>query len=312
MKKYARPRNFREFVGQSRIKKILKIMIDSSLNQHCSIDHILIYGPQGTGKTTLAEVIANERKANIKHAQGPLLEKKSDMLVLLSNIKKGDIIFIDEMHGINKNIEELLYSALEENVIDIPFGPDGDIKIVRMKIPDFTLIGATTKLDKISKPLRERFGLIKKIEEYKLVDIQKISRQFLNNKKILFEEEAIIKLSLYCNLNPRKCINILKRTIDYTISKNEKIITKFIILKIISILGIHKHGLIDEHFYYLKYLQNLNYASIDLMSGWLNMSKQYIENELEPPLIKMLYIEKTSRGRSITELGKSKIKNQKY
>ena len=231
MNKDNKPKNLNEFFGQEKLKNIINILITSSQKRNKSIDHILLHGAPGYGKTTLAKIIANELKAKIHFAQGPLIDKKADVLSLFGSLKKGNIIFIDEIHGINKNVEELLYSALEEKVMDVAIGPEGDQKIIRMKLPDFTVIGATTKIGKISIPLKDRFSIQAKLEKYSNNDISKIIKKTFDFNNIKIEKKLETKIARFANATPRIAKNLVERIIDYAIYKNKLMVNEKWLLK---------------------------------------------------------------------------------
>ncbi len=301
-----RPKNFNEFIGQEKLKESLKVVLASAKKRNKTIDHILLYGAPGLGKTSLATIIANEMGSNIRYAQGPLFDKKADILALLGSIRKGDIVFIDEVHSINKGVEELLFSAIEDFVMDLTIGPEGDSKIVRIKLPKFTLIGATTQISKISKPLRDRFGIVSKLSSYTEKDIEKILLQTAKKLKIGISESALTLLASSSQDNPRQSINLLKRVYDFAVIDSKKEISLDIVKKSFKTIGLYKWGLTDQHLDYLKALQDNvdeSYASIDLISGLLLDSKDSIEKNIEPILINKSLIVKSSRGRKLTTKG---------
>jgi len=301
-----RPKNFNEFIGQEKLKESLKVVLASAKKRNKTIDHILLYGAPGLGKTSLATIIANEMGSNIRYAQGPLFDKKADILALLGSIRKGDIVFIDEVHSINKGVEELLFSAIEDFVMDLTIGPEGDSKIVRIKLPKFTLIGATTQISKISKPLRDRFGIVSKLNSYTEKDIEKILLQTAKKLQIGISESALTLLASSSQDNPRQSINLLKRVYDFAIIDSKKEISLDIVKKSFKTIGLYKWGLTDQHLDYLKALQDNvdeSYASIDLLSGLLLDSKDSIEKNIEPILINKSLIVKSSRGRKLTTKG---------
>ena len=306
MSNFLRPQNLKEFIGQEKIKNTLDVIIQSARKRKASIDHIIFYGQAGVGKTTLANIVANESQRKIKYVQGPMLEKKSDILSLLGSIIKNDIIFIDELHGINRNVEEMIYSALEDGVIDIMIGPEGDSKIIRFELPSFTLVGATTQISKISLPLRERFGIVFKLLPYREQDILIILTNLAKQTNYDVEEEALKFIASYSRLIPRVANNLLKRVIDFAVVKNQKKIDKKIVQLTFDSIGLYKYGLTDTHLNYLKILVEIfekQYASLDSIAGVTGESKDNIEQYIEPLLIKFSFIKKTSRGRSITSQG---------
>lgn len=300
-----RPNNFDQFIGQEKIKETLGIIIDSSIKQNKTLDHILFYGPPGRGKTTLSTIISNYTNRNIQFVQGSLLINKSDILMLFANIKENDIIFIDEIHSINKNLEELFYSAMEDNVIDIPVGPDGERRIVRMKIKPFTLICATTKFEKVSKPIRDRFGLMFKLDNYSPDDIAKIIIQSSNLLGQNISYNLGIIIANYCQESPRIANRITKRIVDFANYYN-KSIDESVIYETLKHLSIYKFGLMQMHIDYLDLLLNVfeqKSVSLDVICSLLNVTKGEIINDVEPLLLSNKLIIKTSRGRKITSNG---------
>lgn len=301
-----RPTNFKNFIGQTRIVKTIKIVIESSKKLNKPLDHIFFYGPPGRGKTTLANIIAAHTKQNINCVQGALLVQKSDVLTIFANLKENDIVFIDEFHSINKNLEELIYSAMEDNVIDIPVGPEGEQRIVRMKIKPFTLIGATTKFEKISKPIKDRFGLIFKLDPYTIEEIAKIIIQSSNKLNHLITEEQAKVIAMHSQETPRVANNLTKRIIDFAQFYNEGIITNKIIFDTFKHLSIYQNGFHQIHIDYLKLLFEVfeeRNVSLDVISSILNETKTSILDNVEPILLSHKLIVKTSRGRKITTKG---------
>lgn len=306
MNKDNKPKNLQEFFGQNKIKKIINVLILSAKKRNKIIDHILLYGSPGYGKTTLAKIIANELKAKIHYAQVPLIEKKSDVLSLFGSLKKGDIIFIDEIHGINKNVEELLYSALEEKVIDVSVGPEGDQKIIRMKLPDFTAIGATTKMGKISIPLKDRFSIQAKLEKYSDKEIGQIIKKSFDFNKSKIEKDLEIKIASFARSTPRIAKNLVERIIDYAVFKDKNIIDEKIVLETFVTIGLYKYGLNDLHISYLKcIIDNFGekFVSIETLSSIILEEKNTIEKIIEPVLLENSLIIKGPRGRKITSEG---------
>lgn len=311
MKQEFRVNSFDNFIGQNKITSTLKVMINSANKQKKPIDHILFYGAPGLGKTTLAQIIANETKANIIYVQGPLIQKKSDILTLFSSLKENDILFIDEIHGINKNVEELLYSAIEEYVIDLPIGVEGDMKIMRLNLNKFSLIGATTKFNLISNPLKDRFGYIGKLLPYTVNEIQTIISNSATRNNIKINLKVVEEISKNCRFTPRIANNLLKRVHDFAIFKNQKEIDLNLVKEAFNYLDVYPGGLNIFQVEYLLILKNIfknKSASLDTISSIIKDDKFTIINDLEPALLLQKYIEKTVRGRRITEDGLEYLK----
>ncbi|MCR8613209.1 MAG: Holliday junction branch migration DNA helicase RuvB [Mycoplasma sp.] len=299
------PDTFSKFVGQTKIKKTLKVLISSAKIKKEFPPHILFSSRSGLGKTTLANIFARNMNVPIKIVQGPLLEKKIDILTLFASIEGDSILFIDEIHSINKNIEEFLYTVMDEGKIDLIIGPEGEKKIVRMKLPNITIIGATTKISNLSKPLINRFGYVAKFEEYNSKEIQKIILFYSKQKKIDFTSEIIEFISVFCAKTPRKIKNVISRINDFVIS-DKMIVNKKNIKKIFDILGYYKKGLNIDHIMYLRVLSEKfsnKYSNINLISSLLSFERKYVENQIEPILISEGFIVKNSNGRRITITG---------
>ena len=309
-----KPQTFNEYIGQDKIKDTLKVIINSAKKRKKQLDHILLFGKSGIGKTTLASIIANEYSRNIRFAQGPSLEKKSDLLALIGSIQKSDIIFIDEIHALNKGIEELLYSVLDEGVIDIVLGPEGDSRIMRLVIPDFTLIGATTKLNELSAPFKNRFGIVFKLKNYNLNEMETIVKKLALKMNKGIGDKAVKLIATSSRSNPRIAINIFKRVLDFTIDSKIKKINKKITIKTFNLIGIYKNGLEDIHIEYLKTLTSVfgeKSASLENISSIMQEEKKSIEILIEPALIELKYIEKSSRGRKISKQGENYLATYK-
>lgn len=305
--------SFDEFVGQEKLISTIKIIIESAKVQKKQIDHLLFYGPPGLGKTTLAKIISKETKSNIVYVQGPLIEKKGDVLTIFSSINDNDIIFIDEIHGINKNIEELFYSALEEGTIDVALGVDGDKKIMRMKLKKFCLIAATTKINLLSKPLKDRFGYIGKLSDYSDLEIAKIIFNSATKNKIKIKNDAINFIAIHSGQTPRVANTLLKRVNDFAIYYKIDLIDLETVKKAFSYLGIYLYGLYSPQIEYLKTLHkvfNDKFSSLDAISSIIKDDKYTILNDIEPILLIYKLIEKSPRGRKITNNGIEYLKSQ--
>ncbi|WP_041362842.1 Holliday junction branch migration DNA helicase RuvB [[Mycoplasma] mobile] len=301
-----RPNSFNEFIGQKNLKHTLKVLIKSSILRKENLDHLIFQANPGYGKTSLAYIISKEMNSNLKIVQGNQFEKKSDLLSLFVSVNENDIIFVDEIHAINKSIEEILYSVMDDFVIDIQIGPEGEKKIVRMNLPHFTLIGATTQIEKLSKPLIDRFGFVGKFSSYNENEINLILKNLARKLKIKIDEQALKLISMNSSYIPRIAINLLKRAWDFAIFDEKKSIDITTIKKAFNYLGIFENGLNILHIKYLKLLYQAfknKSASLDAISSILGLSKNNVVFHIESNLLNLELIEKTSRGRKIRKEG---------
>ncbi|MDC4162992.1 Holliday junction branch migration DNA helicase RuvB [Mycoplasma bradburyae] len=296
--KLTRPTNFNEFIGKNELKEKLLTFINASISQNKSLDHVLFYGPPGVGKTSLAQIIANELKSKIKILQASQIQKPSDLLNAFSLLSKNDVLFIDEIHSLNPAIMELLFPVMEDYVIDILIGKDFNSKFTRMKLPPFTLIGATTMYGRIIDPLEERFGILLKLDYYQDEEIFEIIKTANAKDKIKLSDDEIQSIALNSKGTPRNALRIYKRVMDFKLfNKKENI------HQILEKLNIHKFGLSNLDLEYLKVFENnpkqyLGLKSLSLISGIDGFT---IESKIEPYLIKLCLIKKTSKGRQITQ-----------
>ncbi|MDC4183056.1 Holliday junction branch migration DNA helicase RuvB [Mycoplasma bradburyae] len=292
--KLTRPTNFNEFIGKNELKEKLLTFINASISQNKSLDHVLFYGPPGVGKTSLAQIIANELKSKIKILQASQIQKPSDLLNAFSLLSKNDVLFIDEIHSLNPAIMELLFPVMEDYVIDILIGKDFNSKFTRMKLPPFTLIGATTMYGRIIDPLEERFGILLKLDYYQDEEIFEIIKTANAKDKIKLSDDEIQSIALNSKGTPRNALRIYKRVMDFKLfNKKENI------HQILEKLNIHKFGLSNLDLEYLKVFENnpkqyLGLKSLSLISGIDGFT---IESKIEPYLIKLCLIKKTSKGR---------------
>ncbi|WP_025755587.1 Holliday junction branch migration DNA helicase RuvB [Mycoplasmopsis cricetuli] len=306
MKTAVRPSNYKNFIGQERLIKTIKAMIDSSNKQNKVLDHILFYGLPGFGKTTLATIIAKETNSNIHYIQGANIERKADLISILSTIKEKDIVFIDEIHSINKNVIEFLYNVMEDFVFDLIVGVDSNARAIRMKIKPFTLIGATTKIGEIIQPFKDRFGFIGRFIDYSQKDLIQIIKNSAKISKINIEENLIKVIASHSRSTPRIANHLLQRINDFALSLNNGIINKKIILKTLKHLELYPLGLYKDHIEYLNVLKDgfdEKAVSLDVLTGIVSATKENILNEIEPILLYLKLIEKTSKGRKITAKG---------
>ena len=300
-----RPQRLKEFVGQEKTKEKLEIFIESAKQRNDVLEHILFYGPPGLGKTTLANIIALEMNANIKVITGPAIEKTGDLVAALTSLNEGDILFIDEIHRLNKNIEEILYPAMEDFTVDITI-KEPKPKTIKISLPKFTLIGATTKAGSLTKPLRDRFGIMCAMDYYTDSEIASIINRSSKIINIDMDEESIDFLSHMCRATPRIANRLLKRVRDYAIVKCNGKVTLDAVVRCTELLEINKNGLEKADIYMLKALKNSfngKPVGLETLSHFIGEDSQTIEDMIEPYLLKKGYIARTSRGRIITEEG---------
>lgn len=304
-KKFLRPQKLSEYIGQNKIKKILFVYLKAAQKRKESIDHLLFYGPPGLGKTTLAKVIANELGVNLITTSGSNIEKIGDIAVLLSSLQTGDILFIDEIHSLPKNVEEILYSAIEDYVLDITIGKNDEKRTIRIDLPPFSLIGATTKFGNIAFPLRDRFGLILKLDYYNKKELKLILKRTSSVYGNEIEEKALEELAKRSRGTPRIANRLFRRVRDFAEIYSKKKISYDITLNTLEKLQIDENGLDATDFNYLKNLvYKFNGGPVGIKNLAITIGEEIftIEEVYEPYLIKEGYIKRTSRGRIATEL----------
>jgi Holliday junction DNA helicase RuvB len=298
-----RPSFLDDFVGQSKIKENLKIFIHASKVKNKSMDHILFYGPPGLGKTTLANIIAREMDCNIRSTSGPMITKTGDLASILTNLKEGDVLFIDEIHRLNIAVEEVLYSAMEDFRLDIIIGEGPAARMIKIDLPRFTLIGATTRLGMISSPLRGRFGIPIQLEFYEHDELAAIIKKDAEIMDISIDESGALSIAERARGTPRIAIRILKRVGDFAIYTSTKVVNKEIAESFMKKLGVDDIGLDHGDKKYLKFIIE-NYSGgpvgIETISAGISDDVGSIEDTIESYLIRIGFLEKTPRGRVAT------------
>ena len=298
-----RPKYFNEYIGQSALKSTLKISIEAAKKRELPLDHILFYGPPGLGKTTLASVIASEMNTNIKITSAPSLERPRDIIGILMSLKAGDILFIDEIHRLNKISEEILYPAMEDFYLDMTTGKSQTLKSVRIPIPKFTLIGATTKAGSLSSPLRDRFGLIHRLEFYTEEELTKVIQRTAKILDIDIEEEGAIAIAKRSRGTPRIANRLVKRVRDFAIVKSNGLIDSETANNALDILQIDKFGLDNTDRALLNIIAdkyNGGPVGIETLATALGEDSKTIEDVYEPYLVQKGFLQRTPRGRKLT------------
>lgn len=302
--KNIRPSDFDNYIGQSSIKETLKISIEAAKKRGSNLDHLLFYGPPGLGKTTLSIIIAKEMGANIKITSAPSIEKPRDIIGILMQLKEGDILFIDEIHRLNKIAEEILYPAMEDYTLDLTTGKSQSVKTMRIPLPKFTLIGATTKAGSLSGPLRDRFGIIHRLEFYNVEELTQIIKRTAEILNISIDEEGAKTIAQCSRCTPRIANRLVKRCCDWAIVKSDGKITKDIAISTLKALDIDEIGLDITDRNLLKLLINSfsgGPVGIETLAVALGEDIQTIEDVYEPFLIQKGLIARTPRGRKATQ-----------
>lgn len=301
-----RPKKLSDYIGQTKIKDNLNIFMQAAKKRKEPIEHVLLYGCPGLGKTTLAHIIANEMNSNIKITSGPAIEKAGDLAAILTNLQDGDILFIDEIHRLNKLIEEVLYPAMEDYALDIIIGKGPSARTLRLDLPRFTIIGATTRISLISSPLRDRFGAIYHLDFYKNEDIQKIIDRSAKILTVDIDDESSSLISQRSRGTPRIANRLLKRVRDFAEVKNNGIINKSISKDAFKMLEIDSYGLDEVDRKILKIIiEKFNGGPVGLntISAATSEEDATIEDIYEPFLIQLGFLTRTPRGRVVTKNG---------
>lgn len=299
-----RPQFLKDYVGQKDIKNNISICIKAAKDRQESLDHVLFYGPPGLGKTTLACIIANELGTDIKITSGPAIEKPGDMAAILSGLKKGDVLFIDEIHRLARQVEEVLYTAMEDFAIDIMIGKGQTAKSVRIELEPFTLVGATTKAGSLSAPLRDRFGVVHRLEFYNTEELTEIINNSANKLGVDIDAKGATEISLRSRGTPRIANRFLKRVRDYAQVKYDNIITRDVACEVLNLMDVDEEGLDKTDRLILKTMIE-NYGGrpvgVSAIAASIGEDADTIEDVYEPFLVLKGFINRTPRGRVATE-----------
>ncbi|MDY6071549.1 MAG: Holliday junction branch migration DNA helicase RuvB [Bacilli bacterium] len=314
--KTIRPDSFDEYIGQSDVKENINVFVKAAKLRGTNLDHVLLYGPPGLGKTTLAHIIANELGTNIKTASGPTIEKSGDLAAILSTLEPNDVLFIDEIHRIPRYIEEILYSAMEDFKLDIIIGGEGQSRSIKIDLPPFTLIGATTRSGDLSTPLRDRFGIMCKLEFYSDEELALIVKRSARVLNLDIEDDAAHEIAIRSRKTPRIANRLLKRVGDFALVEGNGIVTLELVKNALTRLKINESGLdIADVQYLMSIIEKFNGGPVGIESIASSIGEEAttIEDVIEPFLLQEGYVKRTSRGRIITEKAyrEFKINNQR-
>lgn len=294
-----------EFHGQENVKESLRIAIDAARKRNEAVEHVLLYGPPGLGKTTLSHLIAREMGANIRITSGPAIERAGDLASILTNLQKGDILFIDEIHRMNKTVEETLYPAMEDYALDIVIGKGPAARTLRLDLPPFTIIGATTKVGMLSGPLRDRFGVMHRLNFYSPEELAHIIQNAAKKLEVSIDAESIKELARRSRGTPRIALKLLKRTRDFAQVKAKGKITTAVTNEALSLLEVDSRGLDRSDTQYLRAIiekYNGGPVGLETIAATIAEDSSSIEDMIEPYLLQIGFIQKTARGRMATRL----------
>jgi len=299
-----RPKKLADYIGQPAVREQMEIFVQAARKRKDALDHVLIFGPPGLGKTTLANIIANELETNIKTTSGPVLEKAGDLAALLTNLEEGDVLFIDEIHRLNPSVEEVLYPAMEDYQLDIMIGEGPAARSIKLELPPFTLVGATTRAGLLTSPLRDRFGIVQRLEFYNNADLGAIVQRSARMQGVELEESGAKEIACRSRGTPRIANRLLRRVRDYAEVKGDGVLTKELADLALNMLKVDSRGFdhMDRRLL-LTMIENFGGGpvGVDSMAAAISEERGTIEDVLEPYLIQQGFIVRTPRGRMVTE-----------
>ena len=299
-----RPEKLNDLIGQDQVKENLSILIDAARKRGEALDHVLFYGPPGLGKTTLAHVLANEMGVNVKVTAGPVIERAGDLAAILTNLRAGDVLFIDEVHRLGRAVEEVLYPAMEDFALDIVIGKGPSARSIRLKLPRFTIVGATTRLALVTAPLRARFGAVYRLDYYDLNAMQSIVTRAARMLKVEAEQEGIIEMARRARGTPRVALRLLRRVRDFAQVRADGIITKDVAKEALDLLQVDPLGLDDVDRRVLKtIIEKYNGGPVGLNTIPASISEEQdtIMDVVEPYLLQLGFLDRTPQGRVATK-----------
>lgn len=299
-----RPQHLEDYIGQEKAKETLKIYIEAAKARNEALDHVLFYGPPGLGKTTLAGIIANEMNVNMKVTSGPAIEKPGEIAAILNNLKEGDVLFVDEIHRLNRQVEEVLYPAMEDFAIDIMIGKGAGARSIRLDLPKFTLVGATTRAGMLTAPLRDRFGVVNRLEFYTEEELRTIVMRSASVLDVKIDPKGALELARRSRGTPRLANRLLKRVRDFAQVRYDGVITEQVASEALDLLEVDRHGLdhIDRNIL-LTMIEHFQGGPVGLetLAATIGEDSGTLEDVYEPYLLKTGFIQRTPRGRVVTQ-----------